>query len=78
MVAAHPEAFSVPIEDRRPSIVQLGVPQRIRETEIYRRDDGHGNPVWKMWHHHASPCADDHEPRIPFGDTYASRQGDVG
>ncbi|MGH7964969.1 MAG: YybH family protein [Candidatus Binatia bacterium] len=48
-------------------------PFRIRSTEIYQRDDGTGNPVWKMWHFHCSPTAPDDAPRIPFGDTYASR-----
>jgi hypothetical protein len=25
-----------------------------RITELYRRDDGQGNPVWRMWHFHSS------------------------
>lgn len=28
------------------------MPYRI--TELFRRDDGQGNPVWRMWHFHAS------------------------
>jgi hypothetical protein len=28
------------------------MPYRI--TELFRRDDGRGNPVWRMWHFHAS------------------------
>lgn len=26
-----------------------------RITEIFRRDDGSGQPVWRMWHFHCSP-----------------------
>ncbi len=48
-------------------------PYRIRSTEIYQRDDGSGNRVWKMWHFHCSPTAAENEPRMPFGDTFASR-----
>lgn len=48
-------------------------PFRIRSTEIYHRDDGEGRPVWRMWHFHCSPAAAEDEPRVPFGDTYASR-----
>ena len=49
-------------------------PYRIRSTEVYQRDDGAGNRVWKMWHFHCSPTAPENEPRMPFGDTFASRQ----
>jgi hypothetical protein len=49
-------------------------PFRIRSTEIYHRDDGEGNPIWKMWHFHCSQTAAENEPRVPFGDTYASRR----
>jgi hypothetical protein len=38
-------------------------PMRIRSTEIYVRDDGEENPVWKMWHFHCSPRAPEDEPR---------------
>jgi hypothetical protein len=48
-------------------------PFRIRSTEIYQRDDGSGGRSWKMWHFHCSPTAADSEPRVPFGDSYASR-----
>ena len=48
-------------------------PFRIRSTEVYQRDDGAGNAVWKMWHFHCSPTAAENEPRMPFGDTFASR-----
>jgi hypothetical protein len=27
-----------------------------------------------MWHFHCSPTASENEPRMPFGDTFASRQ----
>ncbi len=37
----------------------------IRATEIYRRDDGKGNPVWKIWHFHGSQGADSTVPRFP-------------
>ena len=26
----------------------------IRATEVYRRDDGNGAPVWRIWHFHGS------------------------
>ncbi len=46
---------------------------RLRATEIYQRDDGDGNPVWKMWHFHCSPLPDADEPRPCFGDTGRER-----
>jgi len=60
-----------------PDLEIPGIPKtpfRIRSTEVYQRDDGAGNPVWKMWHFHCSPTAAENEPRVPFGDTYASRR----
>ncbi len=51
----------------------LDAPFRIRSTEVYQRDDGAGNRIWKMWHFHCSPTAEENEPRMPFGDTFASR-----
>ena len=45
----------------------------IRATEVYKRDDGEGNPVWKMWHFHASPLPPADEPRPSVGDTRAER-----
>lgn len=45
----------------------------LRATEIYQRDDGQGNPVWKMWHFHCSPMPDEDEPRPAFGDTRRER-----
>lgn len=44
---------------------ELPEPQRtvrgFRSTEIYKRDDGDGNPAWKMWHFHCSetPASDE-------------------
>lgn len=46
---------------------------RIRVTEIYQRDDGDGNPVWKMWHYHASPLPDLDEQRPGLGGTPRER-----
>jgi ketosteroid isomerase-like protein len=44
-----------------------------RATEIYHRDDGAGNPEWRMWHFHCSPTADIHEVRMGFDDSYETR-----
>jgi hypothetical protein len=60
-----------------PGLEVPGIPKtpfRIRSTEVYQRDDGAGNPVWKMWHFHCSPTAAESELRVPFGDSYASRR----
>lgn len=46
---------------------------RLRETSVFRRDDGHGNKVWKIWHFHCSPLAPEDEPRPGFRDTARSR-----
>jgi ketosteroid isomerase-like protein len=46
---------------------------RFRETSVFRRDDGHGNPQWRIWHFHCSPLAPEDEPRPGFGDTAAER-----
>lgn len=35
-----------------PGTAEVVMPFRI--TEIYLRDDGYGNPAWKMWHFHCS------------------------
>ncbi|MFC5996754.1 YybH family protein [Pseudonocardia hispaniensis] len=48
-------------------------PFRLRATEIYQRDDGNGNPVWKMWHFHCSPMPDPDEPRPGLGGTQNQR-----
>lgn len=37
-----------------------------RATEIFVREDHEGNPVWKMWHFHASPRAPEGERRMGF------------
>ncbi len=45
----------------------------IRASEVYQRDDGEGNPVWKMWHFHCSPSPADDEPRPAVGGTATER-----
>ena len=45
----------------------------VRSTEVFQRDDGNGNPVWRMWHFHASPEAPQDEPRPALGDTFENR-----
>jgi len=42
----------------------LDTPATFRVTEVYRKDDGRGNPVWKIWHFHASPIADPTSSRL--------------
>lgn len=51
---------------------------RFRETSVARRDDGHGNPVWKLWHFHCSQAAPADEQRPGFTDTWNSRGGACG
>ncbi len=51
---------------------------RFRETSYARRDDGQGNPVWKLWHFHCSPTAPDTEERPGIGDTWEKRGGTRG
>ncbi len=46
---------------------------RARVTEIYHKDDGDGNPAWRMWHYHASPLPPEDETRPAFSDTPAER-----
>lgn len=48
-------------------------PTYYRATEIYRRDDGEGNPEWRMWHFHGDYLPDMDDVRPAFEDTYASR-----
>ncbi|SHK97391.1 hypothetical protein SAMN05443637_115120 [Pseudonocardia thermophila] len=48
-------------------------PFGLRATEIYQRDDGDGNPVWKMWHFHCSPMPPADEPRPGLGGTRQER-----
>jgi hypothetical protein len=47
--------------------------QYLRSTEVYKRDDGDGNPRWTIHHFHCSTMAPMDKVRQPFGDTYASR-----
>ena len=42
-----------------------GAPITFRITEVYRKDDGKGNPVWKIWHFHCSLVADPSSPKYP-------------
>jgi ketosteroid isomerase-like protein len=60
----------LPLYERRGDVVLV----RFRETSVFRRDDGRGNPAWKIWHFHASPLAPEDEPRPGFGDTAYSRE----
>lgn len=39
-----------------------------KATEIYHRDDGNGQPDWKMWHFHSSALQPDGESRPAFDD----------
>ncbi len=60
-----------------PGLEVPGIPKtpfRIRSTEIYQRDDGAGGRRWKMWHFHCSPTAGENDARVPFGDSYATRE----
>lgn len=60
---------ATPLYERRGETVRF----RFRETTVFRRDDGRGNRVWRIWHFHCSPLAPDDEPRPGFGDTAAER-----
>lgn len=51
---------------------------RFRETSFAKRDDGNGNPVWKLWHFHCSVGAPADEVRPGAGDTWESRGGAIG
>ncbi len=44
-----------------------------KATEIYRRDDGAGRPVWKMWHFQSAPLQPLEFPRPAFDDTLRQR-----
>lgn len=59
----------VPLYERRGDTVRV----RFRETVVFRRDDGHGEPVWRIWHFHCSPLAPEDEPRPGFGDRAEER-----
>ncbi|MCR2810626.1 MULTISPECIES: hypothetical protein [unclassified Microbacterium] len=48
-------------------------PRLVRATEIYKRDDGQGNPTWTMWHFHCSPLPAGDSPRPAFDDTTDQR-----
>jgi hypothetical protein len=48
---------------------------RGRSTEIYKRDDGEGRSLWRMWHFHCSPLPPAGDPRPGFDDTANSRGG---
>lgn len=49
--------------------------ERGRATEIYKRDDGEGRPIWKMWHFHCSPLPPADALRPGFSDSAQSRGG---
>ncbi|MGB4136756.1 MAG: nuclear transport factor 2 family protein [Microbacterium sp.] len=62
--------------------IKGGQPTASRNTEVFQRDDGAGNRVWRMWHFHCSalqfdfsdrPVFTDDVPRRHFGDTLADR-----
>jgi hypothetical protein len=46
-----------------PAADQAGLFVRWHGTEICRREDEHGNPIWKMWHFHGSPSGPPDVPR---------------
>jgi hypothetical protein len=48
-------------------------PIRIRATEVYQRDDGAGEPQWRMWHFHCSFLPDADLKRVGFDDTHTER-----
>jgi len=35
-------------------------------TEVFMREDEHGNPVWKMWRYHGSPALTGRPPGLDF------------
>jgi hypothetical protein len=35
-------------------------------TEVFMREDEHGNPVWKMWRYHGSPALTGRSPGLDF------------
>lgn len=51
----------------------FGAVTRVRATEIYKRDNGAGEPVWKMWHFHCSPLPPGDEVRPSTDDTADQR-----
>jgi hypothetical protein len=63
-----PEVQALPAQGTR-------LTERGRGTEVYKRDDGEGRPLWKIWHFHASPLPPTGTPRPAFNDTADSRGG---
>lgn len=45
-----------------------------RTTEIFKRDDGQGNPEWRLWHFHCSALPAPDEVRMGYDDTRADRK----
>lgn len=58
-----------PFYERRGDVIRV----RFRETTVLRRDDGEGEPEWRIWHFHCSPLAPEDEPRPGFSDTACQR-----
>ncbi len=44
-----------------------------RTTEIFVRDDGEGNPDWRLWHFHCSPLPDLDNVRMGYDDSRRDR-----
>ena len=58
------------LEERIPMIFHY------RSTEVYKRDDGEGNPEWKQWHFHCSTRPpDDEAPAAKVREDAADRRG---
>jgi hypothetical protein len=58
------------LEERIPMIFDY------RSTEVYKRDDGEGNPEWKLWHFHCSTRPpDDEAPAAKTREDAADRRG---
>jgi hypothetical protein len=51
---------------------------RFRYTEIYKRDDGAGNPEWKMWHFHCSPAPEGNEAPVGKSEAYSADNRGMG
>lgn len=47
------------------SLTATGERSRIRITEVFRRDDGAGAKVWKIWHFHCSFAAAEDAVKFP-------------
>lgn len=80
-IACETEVLGMVAEDSQGLIEEteaLGPPGHVgtewsRATEIYKRDDGEGRPIWKMWHFHDSPLPPRDAQRPGFTDTAESR-----